>query len=69
MPISSHVENHEIAYPMFQRLVWLCSYEKYTNVTKLNRVKGIKAAVYIYATNDVYTALLVNIETHIQLRF
>lgn len=39
MAISSHAENNEIVYPMFRQLVWLYSYEKCTNVTKLNHIK------------------------------
>ena len=49
MPISSHEENNEIVYPMFQQLVWLYSYEKCTNVTKLNHIKDHNpAAANIY---------------------
>ena len=38
-PIVAHLGSSGIVYPMFQQLVLLCSYEKYTNVTKLIHVK------------------------------
>ena len=38
-PISAHVESNEIVCPKFQQLVLPYSYGKYTNVTKLNKLR------------------------------